>query len=373
MDTGSASVNGSSKSGSASEAKADAFQKPLKGKMAGVGDVSSIEARSTSLQTDSSSASKAKVEPAPSNLALVSRRSVSLHVLPTASCSTEVSAVRKPDGLIAQFVAYDDVDIARLAQQASKTFQLLSQSIENKKSEDAIKVLRDQMASQHKELLSVVAKNMEQKGQTDMPLYHDVKKAIDECEGCADQVDSAGENVCWQRVVENKGTLGSHTLGGGLFLAGIGLLYYGAVCEAKGGKDGDSGAGLGFPFSAGNQTYQSTTVAPAGDSGGCNAVPAFVVGGFLVILGGVIMLSGLIFNPPRVCRPWCENLPCHRPAIRHSPHDVESPSRSRVVYHSPESASVTGNESVTIKSHSVRGITSPEVSLGGNTPADTDA
>ncbi|WP_066014215.1 hypothetical protein [Endozoicomonas atrinae] len=374
MDTGCASVNGSSKSGSASEAKADAFQKPLKGKMAGVGDVSSIEARSTSLQTDSHPASKANVESAPSNLALVSRRSVSLHVLPTASSSTEVSAFRKPDGLIAQLVAYDDVDIARLTQQVSKTYQLLNKSIESKKSEDAIKILRDQLASQLEELLGVVAKNMEKNGQTDMPLYHDVKKSIDELGGCSDQVDSAAENVCWQRVVENKGTLGKHTLGGGLFLLGICLLSYGAICLAKGSKDGASVADLVSPFSAGNQTRQSTTVAPPGGSSGCNALPAIVIGGVLVFLGGGIMISGLIFNPPRVCRPWCESLPCYRPAIRHSPHDEESSLRSRVVYQPPrgEGASVVDDESVTIQSCSVKGA-KPRGSLGGHPPADTDA
>lgn len=90
------------------------------------------------------------------------------------------------------------------------------------------------------------------------------------------------------------------------------------------------------------------------------------------------MVSGLIFNPPRVCRPWCEGFRtsfCHGSGTRHSSHDVELSSRAHVAYHTPrsESASLADEESVTIQPRSVRGATGQMPSFGGNQPAGTHA
>ncbi|KEI71966.1 hypothetical protein [Endozoicomonas elysicola] len=228
----------------------------------------------------------------------------------------------------------------------------LREAQQDKKSSDLVAGLSDQLRTKSRELLNVVKYAMEESGQTELPSYDLVSATCDGLNGGTERHEASDENFCWEQFCGNKGKLFGHSLGGGMFILGMVCIAIGYNCLAS---NGDSSAVKdlvsGFPFSAGNDTVQTTVAPVSNESGKCYPITYFGWGA--VGLGLFIIGCGLFFNPPRICRSYCKNVRqmiCHRSGAGRSSADPEA-SRTQVEYHHPggNGASSEGGGSVRIQ------------------------
>ncbi|WP_419834987.1 hypothetical protein [Endozoicomonas atrinae] len=245
-----------------------------------------------------------------------------------------------------------NMDVARLSSDILELTDRLHKAQQDKKSSILVEDLLDQVRLKSLELMKVIRYEMEESGQTKTPLYDRISTKCDEMDSGLERNEVSDENFCWEQFCGNKGKLFGHSLGGGMVILGLVCIAIGYNCLANnGGSSSVKDLVSGFPFSAGNHTVKTTVAPVSNESGKCYPITYFGWGA--VGLGLIIIGCGLVFNPPKICRPYCKNIRqmiCHRSGTGRSSAEPES-SRTQVKYHHPggNGASSEGGGSVRIQ------------------------